>query len=352
MAGIEAARSDGQEAVYGNFLRGNGADSLFLLGRWDESRQLGETALEWSPVGINFVNAVANLAIVEIEVHAGERAGRLLGRLLLELETVPDAQESVPAYQAAASFALWRGDLGDAQRAVELGWGRVRHTEDWVLVAKMAASVLEIDAWAVADARDRRDLPALARARQRAGRCVEGGRDRGRAAGVAKTIGSRREADAFIADGARVLRPARRPRRIRRPGTPWPGRWEALGDPVRRGARPVAPGRGAPSRPATGGRVEPRHVGRCSRPSGSPASSAPARSCASSRSSPAAPGSRSPRPRWRGGRVGSSTAGSRVAVWPGCDRRTAVGERWHGRSVGPRPRVRGSGPARRRRRSA
>jgi DNA-binding CsgD family transcriptional regulator len=199
MTGIEAARSAGQEAIYGNFLRGNGADSLFLLGRWEESRRLGETALEWSPVGVNFVNAVSNLAIVEIEARAGERAGRLLGRLLLELETVPDAQDSVPAYRAAASFALWRGDLGDARRAVDLGWARVRETEDWVLMAKMAATVLEVDAWAVAEARERRDLPALASARAQAHDVLEAADSAVSRAGVARTIGSRREADAFLA---------------------------------------------------------------------------------------------------------------------------------------------------------
>ncbi len=199
MTGIEAARSAGQEAIYGNFLRGNGADSLFLLGRWEESRRLGETALEWSPVGVNFVNAVSNLAIVEIEARAGERAGRLLGRLLLELETVPDAQDSVPAYRAAASFALWRGDLGDARRAVDLGWARVRETEDWVLMAKMAATVLEVDAWAVAEARERRDLPALASARAQAHDVLEAAEAAVSRAGVARTIGSRREADAFLA---------------------------------------------------------------------------------------------------------------------------------------------------------
>ena len=95
----------------------------------------------------------------------------MLGRLLLELETVPDAQDSAPAYRAAASFALWRGDLGDARRAVDLGWARVRDTEDWVLMAKMAATVLEIDAAIVADARERRDLPGLAGARDRARSC-------------------------------------------------------------------------------------------------------------------------------------------------------------------------------------
>ena len=99
--GIEAARAAGLEAVYGNFLRGNAAESLFLLGRWPESRALSSAALEWSPAGVAFVNSVVNLAIVEIETRAGELAGHLLGQLLLELETVRDSQHAVPVYRAA-----------------------------------------------------------------------------------------------------------------------------------------------------------------------------------------------------------------------------------------------------------
>ena len=95
---------------------------------------------------MNFVNAGVYLAVVEIETNAGERAARLLGQLLLELETVRDSQHAVPVYQAAASFALWRGDVEDAQRAAARGWARVRETEDWALAAKMSATALEVEA--------------------------------------------------------------------------------------------------------------------------------------------------------------------------------------------------------------
>ena len=220
MEGIEGARAAGQEAIYGNFLRGNGADSLFLLGRWAESKALGETALEWSPVGVNFVNAVANLAIVEIESRAGERAGRLLGRLLLELETVPDAQDSVPAYRAAASFALWQDDLGDARRAVALGWERVHETEDWVLMARMASTVLEVDTADAAEARQRRDLPAVAVARERSGRVLAAATAAVARAGVASAFGSRREADAFLATAGAF--------RARQEGRDDPATWAAV----------------------------------------------------------------------------------------------------------------------------
>ena len=198
MAGVEDARAAGQEATYGNFLRGNGSESLILLGRWAEARVLVDTALEWSPVGVMFVVAATNLAVIEVETKAGEEAGRLLGRLLLELETVPDAQASAPAYLAAASFALWRGDVEDARRSVDLGWAPIRDTEDWVLIARMAATFLETDAAVVADARERRDLAALAAARDRARSVLTRAKEAIAAAGVPRTFGSRREADAYL----------------------------------------------------------------------------------------------------------------------------------------------------------
>ena len=196
--GIEVARRHGQEAAYGNFLRGNAADSLFRLGRWAESRAMSATALEWSPLGIAFVNAGVYLAIVEIESSAGEAAARLLGRLLLELETVRDSQHAVPVYQAAASFAIWRSDLADARRLVERGWSRVRETEDWVLAAKMAATVLEVDALSADEAREHREVAPIAAARQRAGDVLREADALVRAWNVSPTLGSRREAEAHL----------------------------------------------------------------------------------------------------------------------------------------------------------
>ena len=84
---IAEARDLGLAAVYGNTLGGNVADLLFALGRWDESRELSRRALDWSPPGAAFVNAIVNLVTVEIETSGGEEAGRLLGRILVELET-------------------------------------------------------------------------------------------------------------------------------------------------------------------------------------------------------------------------------------------------------------------------
>jgi DNA-binding CsgD family transcriptional regulator/tetratricopeptide (TPR) repeat protein len=197
--GIEVARRYGQEAAYGNFLRGNAADSLFRLGRWKESRAMSATALEWSPLGVAFVNAGVYLAVVEIESNAGEVAASLLGQLLLELETVRDSQHAVPVYQAAASYAMWRGDLADARRVAGRGWSRVRETEDWVLAAKMAATALEVDTMSAQEARDLRQIAPIAAARERAAAVLREAESLVRAWDVPATLGSRREAEAHLA---------------------------------------------------------------------------------------------------------------------------------------------------------
>lgn len=165
LRGVAAAESAGLEVVHGNLLRGNAADFLVSLGRWKEARALAERALEWAPSGIPFVNAALGLAVVETETRAGDEAAVLLGRMLLELETVPDVQFAVPLYHAAASLALWRGDLADATRAIDEAWRRVRGSEYWALAARTAAAAL-----AVAEARarasaERKDLAGLATTR-------------------------------------------------------------------------------------------------------------------------------------------------------------------------------------------
>jgi DNA-binding CsgD family transcriptional regulator/tetratricopeptide (TPR) repeat protein len=198
LEGIEAARRAGLEALFGNFLRANASDSLFLLGRWAESKEMSETAIEWSP-GRAIARPIDSLAMVEIETNAGEVAGRLLGQILVGLDTVSDAQHTVPIYRAAASLALWQGDHADAARAAARGWELVKDTGDWSLIAKMAATVAEVDSSAATDAGTRRDLAALASIRSRSNDVVRAARAAVERSGVRSTIGSRREADAWLA---------------------------------------------------------------------------------------------------------------------------------------------------------
>jgi len=197
--GIEDARRSGLEAVYGNFLAGNVAESLYLLGRWSEARALSERAMSWLPVGVVYLNCILQLAIVEIETDAGEAASRLLGQTILEFDAVREPQLAGPYYLAAASFALWRGDIADASRSVDRGWAAVRTTEEWLLVARMAAMVAQVDAAAAAEARQQRQLAPLAAARTRTAHVLATAVGLVAAAGAPTTAGSRRVADASLA---------------------------------------------------------------------------------------------------------------------------------------------------------
>ncbi len=172
LRGMSWAAEHDLDAVYGNLLAGNVAGVLVDIGRWAEARELSLRALDWSPAGIPFVAAILNLVIVEIDSEAGEEAGLLLGRILVELETGGDLQFAIPAYMATAAFAMWSGDLADARRASERGWARLRGTEDWVLVARMAMTALEVESAIVADAREHRRIGDLAASRERANRIL------------------------------------------------------------------------------------------------------------------------------------------------------------------------------------
>ncbi|MGD0019193.1 MAG: LuxR C-terminal-related transcriptional regulator [Candidatus Limnocylindrales bacterium] len=228
--GIAEAEREGQATVYGNFLRANASDSLFFMGRWQECRRLCLDALSWNPVGIWFLSPLLTLATVEVAMSAGESAGRLLGQVLLAVETVQDPQFAVPAQQTAAAYALWQEDLVDARRAAERGWQKVSDTEDWLLMARMASTCLEVDATIAADAHRRRDLATLAAARERSLPIVLQAESVVMGCGVPARFGSRRQADLAI----RVARAFRARVEGRDDPATWTqlaADWAELGDP-------------------------------------------------------------------------------------------------------------------------
>src|SRR5207249_11472836 len=196
---IERARADGLEVAYGNSLRGNIAEALFNAGRWAEARETIRMALEWSPDAVAFADASMTAAMLEVETSVDERAASLLGWRPLEIDHAPDPQLEVPATLAAASFALWRGDVADARRAVERGWALVRRAEDWALAARMAATYLEVQAALSTDARERHALPEISGARQRGKRVLTEAEAVLRTSGVVQGAPSRLEADASLA---------------------------------------------------------------------------------------------------------------------------------------------------------
>ena len=220
--GIAAATAAGLEVAQGNLLRGNAADFLVSLGRWREAREMARRALEWAPSGVPLVNAALRLAFVETETAADEEAARLLGRLFLELETIPDVQYAVPTYEVAASLALWRGDLADAERAARAAWDRIRDTEDWPLAARSATTVLRVAAAQVRAAGQRSDLAAVSSARSWAAQVLADAERKVASADVADDAPVRRGAAADLAT-ARAYQQALR-------GADAPSSWSAAAD--------------------------------------------------------------------------------------------------------------------------
>jgi DNA-binding CsgD family transcriptional regulator len=125
---------------------------------------------------------------------------------------------------------MWQGDHADATRAAGRGWELIKDGGDWSLLAKMAATVAEVDSMAAAAAGARRDLATLATIRGRSRNVVTTATAAIARSGVGPTIGSRREADAWLA-----LAAAHRDRLEGRddPAT-WDrlaGAWATLGNP-------------------------------------------------------------------------------------------------------------------------
>jgi DNA-binding CsgD family transcriptional regulator len=110
--------------------------------------------------------------------------------------------------------------VADAGRTAELGWSLAVTTEDWVLISTMAATMLEVLAATADDARERRNLAALAAARSRAAEVVAAAEAAVRRVAVAPTLGSRRRAEASLAT-ARAFK-------ARLDGRDDPAPWESL----------------------------------------------------------------------------------------------------------------------------
>ena len=146
----------------------------------------------------------------------------MLGQLLLQLETVPDAQWTATVQRATVSFALWREDLADARRAVTWGWERIRRTDDWAQIALAASTALEVAAALAEAARSRRDTQGVAEAAGLADDVLAEAERRLAACTMPRTLGSRREADLHLATA--------RAHRERLRGQPDADAWRAIAE--------------------------------------------------------------------------------------------------------------------------
>jgi len=197
--GMREAERSGLGLTYGAFLRGNAADILFQLGRWEESERECRAALEFPPAGVAWYSPLLYLSLVLVESRADEEAARLVGQTLLQLEAVPAGQWSALVQRAAVSLALWRGDVADARQAAAHGWERVLETGDPGQIAASASAVLEACAASADAGRERRDWAAIAEAGELAERVLPVAEKELAASDMAPNLGARREAELHVA---------------------------------------------------------------------------------------------------------------------------------------------------------
>lgn len=197
--GIAEAKRSGLGLTYGAFLRGNAADILFQLGRWEESEAECRAALEFPPAGVAWFSPILYLGLVLVESRADDEAARLLGQTLLQLEAVPAGQWSALVLRTAVSLALWRDEIDDALNAAEQGWARVLETDDQLQMASAAATVLEACAAAAERGRTRRDWKSVADAGALAARVLPAAEEQLARHQLPPTVGARREAELYLA---------------------------------------------------------------------------------------------------------------------------------------------------------
>jgi DNA-binding NarL/FixJ family response regulator len=197
--GITEAGRGGLGLTYGAFLRGNAADILFQLGRWQESEQECRAALEFPPAGVAWFSPLLYLSLVLVESRADEEAARLVGRTLLQVEAVPAGQWSALVQRAAVSLALWRGDVSDARQAAAHGWERVLSTSDAGQIAVSASTVLEACAASADAGREKRDWGAIAEAGELAERVLTSAEKQLARSDMPASLGARWEAELHLA---------------------------------------------------------------------------------------------------------------------------------------------------------
>ncbi len=197
--GMAEASRNGLGLTYGAFLRGNAADILFQLGRWQECEAECRAALEFPPAGVAWFSPILYLGLVLVESRADDEAARLVGRSLLQLETVPAGQWSSLVLRTAVSLALWRGDFDDALNAAAQNWSRVVETDDAGQMASSVALILEAAAAAAQRGRLRRDWSKVADASTSATDMLTQAEQRIARHELPASVGARREAELYLA---------------------------------------------------------------------------------------------------------------------------------------------------------
>ena len=199
-ASLEDAAAGGLAASYGAFLRGNSADILYHLGRWQEAEAECRLAQEWrmSALEAEWWPPLV-LGLLLTESRGDEEAERLVGKALLQLETVPPGQWTGHVLRSAVSVALWSRDPASALSIAEREWPRALESDELAVVAWAASTCLEAAAAAADRGRESSDPGLIVRARAIVDSVLPQATAHVARSSIAPALGARQEAELHLA---------------------------------------------------------------------------------------------------------------------------------------------------------
>ena len=199
-ASLEEAAAGGLAASYGAFLRGNSADILYHLGRWKEAEAECRLAQEWrmSALEAEWWPPLV-LGLLLTESRGDQEAERLVGKALLQLETVPPGQWTGYVLRSAVSVALWSRDPASAMSIAEREWPRALASDELAVVAWAASTCLEAAAAAADRGRESSDPGLIVRARAIVDSVLPQATAHVARSSIAPALGARREAELHLA---------------------------------------------------------------------------------------------------------------------------------------------------------
>ena len=228
---LAEAAAGGLEATYGAFLRGNAADILFQLGRWEEAERECRSDLRWQTGRreITWLSLLV-LGLLLTESRADDEAASIVGRTLLELQTVSPGHWTGMVMRSAVSLALWNGRVDEAVSIAEREWPRALESDELGVVAYAAATSLEAAAAAAEHGRATSSAGLIARGRALAESVLPAAEAYVAGSSIGPELGARNEAELLL-DVARA-------HALRVRGTPDPRAWAALAEAWRRHSIP------------------------------------------------------------------------------------------------------------------
>ncbi|MFO7532866.1 MAG: AAA family ATPase [Candidatus Limnocylindrales bacterium] len=196
---LAEAAAGGLEATYGAFLRGNAADILFQLGRWEEAERECRSDLRWQTGRreITWLSLLV-LGLLLTESRADEEAASIVGRTLLELQAVPPGHWTGMVMRSAVSLALWNDRVDEAVSIAEREWPRAVESDELGVVAYAAATALEAAAAAAEHGRATSDAGLIARARALATNVLPAAEAYVAGSSLGPELGARSEAELLL----------------------------------------------------------------------------------------------------------------------------------------------------------